>query len=340
MEIKNHTPFAAAQTVFLDKSAAEQLVVVLKATYAISERGQLTVAEEQLAIEPGDTFHGEPDKSSIKQEAEMTPPKPSTDAFLIADAVAPAPRTRWVEVHFRVGPRTKSALVMGNRHWLRSMGSVAPSEPEPFERMPIVWENAFGGTDLSAENPKHHAWEPRNPVGQGFRSAHSRAPWEGVPLPNVGAIGETLDHPDKRTTPVGFRPIGRGWQPRVSYAGTYDQAWTEKRMPLLPKDFDERFHNAAPPDLVMPGYLGPGEWVDVHGCTPGGRVFFQLPAFVPALSVKLSGPPREVPMSCDTVTVDTNRMLLLLLWKGMLRVHGEVPRLEATTLSARAGTVA
>ncbi len=335
MEIRNNTPFIAAQTVFLDKSAAENLVVVLKGTWTISDRGELKTAEEQDPIHPADKFHGDPVATSIKDAAEMDPPKLSTDAFLIGSAIATRPGTRRAEVRFRVGDREKVATVTGNRRWLRGVSGVSASDPEPFEAIPLIWENCFGGQDLTPENPAHHASEPRNPVGRGFRGKHSRAPWEGELLPNVEHPAEQFQTLGQQVTPLGFGPIGRNWQPRVSYAGTYDQKWMEERMPLLPLDFDDRFHHAAPPDLVMPGFFRGGEWVDVVGCTPNGRVFFQLPQFEPQVRVLVAGQEQDITLPCNTVTVDTNRMRLTLLWKGMLRVHRQVPRLQRTTISVQ-----
>jgi hypothetical protein len=49
----------------------------------------------------------------------------------------------------------------------------------------------------------------------------------------------------------------------------------------------------------------------------------------------IGGRTDEVDLPCSSVTVDTDRMRLLLLWKGALRVHRDVPRLRRTTISAR-----
>jgi hypothetical protein len=339
VEIRNKTPFVAAQTVFLDKSGAEELVVALKASYDISQRGELRAAEEQDPIQPADQFHGEPALSSIKQEAELDPPKPATDAFLIGSALAPRAGTTFTEVSFRVGDREKVAMAVGNRYWARGVGGVTFTDPEPFESIPLIWENSFGGTDLTPDDPANHAGEARNPVGRGFRAKNSRADWEGALLPNIENPANYMQSLGQSVDPVGFGPVGRNWSPRVSYAGTYDQQWIEERMPLLPLDFDVRFHQAAAPDMVLPGYAAPGDWVDIVGCTSAGRVFFQLPDFVPGARVNIGGEARELALSCNTVTVDTNRMRLVMLFKGMLRVHREVPRLRRTTITAQGVTV-
>lgn len=338
MEIRNKTPFVAAQTVYLDKTAAEQLVIALKASFTISDSGELAVAEEQDPIQPADQFNGEPDFSSIKEEAEMGPPKPATDAILIGSAVAPSEGTRAMQVSFRVGDRERIAMVIGNRHWVRGMRGVTFSDAEPFDSIPLIWENSFGGTDLTPEDPANHAHLPNNPVGRGFRAKNTLAMWEGEMLPNVEDPANYLQSLGQQVEPVGFGPIGRNWEPRVSYAGTYDQQWMDERMPLLPNDFDDRFHNAAAPDFILPGYAAPGDWVDVVGCTASQRVYFQLPEITPDARVIVGNDTHEIALDCNSVTVDTHRMRLVLLFKGMVRVHRQVPRLRRTTINA-AGVV-
>ncbi len=37
--------------------------------------------------------------------------------------------------------------------------------------------------------------------------------------------------------------------------GLADEVWNKTRKPLLPKNFDRRYFNAAAPGLVAPGYL-------------------------------------------------------------------------------------
>ena len=88
--------------------------------------------------------------------------------------------------------------------------------------------------------PKHLTWEESAcytlTLATAYRMLFGHEPHDLKPGQNVLAAA--------------FGPVGRHWEPRVRYAGTYDDRWTEDRMPLLPKDFDDRFHNAAPPGLV------------------------------------------------------------------------------------------
>jgi hypothetical protein len=331
MEPINTTPFLIDAAVFLDKTGAEHFIVALKATYRIAPDGALAIAEEQFPLQAADVLShpDEPEKSSIAHEAEMGPPKLATDIFLQGHACAPHANANTVEVRFCFGHLEKRAVIMGDRVWLRQMNIARISTPLPFEKIALTYENGYGGVDVSPEDEKHHGYEARNPVGQGFRAKQSRRVWDNERLPNIEEIGHCISHPEQRINPVGFGPIGRNWQPRVRYAGTYDQQWMQERMPLLPHDFDDRFHNAAPPDLIFPGFVTGGEAVAVHGCTHDKPLGFRLPAVRPQARIRLCSGDVFPEMPCQSVTVDMDRMELRLLWKGCLNVHRKLLRIQA-----------
>ena len=333
MQPINTTPFAMDAAVIFDKNGAEHFLIALKATYSIQLIGaqaSLNLAETQQPLQPGDSFTRpeRPEHSSIAQEAEMGPPKPATDLFLHGFACAPHAQANAVEVRFRLGSVEKRAAVFGDRFWLRQMGTPVASQARPFDKIPLIYENGFGGIDQNPDDPRLFVAEPRNPVGRGFRAKQSQRPWEQEQLPNIEEIGNLLSHPEQQLNPVGFGPIGRHWQPRMGYAGTYDQQWTEQRMPLLPLDFDERFHQAASPDLIYPGYVQGGESVLVQGCTHGGPVSFLLPVVRPQARIRLRSEDAFPPIHCQSVTVDMERMELRLLWKASFNVHRVLHTIE------------
>lgn len=335
MELLNESPFTLGRAVLFDKKGAEALVIALKATYSIAEDGSLAIAEEQASLSPGDEFRGEPGASSIECESELGPGKLATDVFLRGSAVAPHRGATYVEVGLRVGPVRERAVVFGNRRWLNSMGGPTASAPEPFDAIPLIWENAFGGTDISPEDQRHHASEARNPIGRGFRAKHSRLLWENELLPNIERPEGLMRGLGSHGVPVGFGPVGRSWEPRIRHAGTYDQEWTESRAPLLPKDFDERFHSAAPSSLIAPGFLRGGEPVEVTGCTRVGWLGFFLPHLDLECLVLVDEALEEPPMALNTVTVDTHRMELHLLWKAQLSIHGKLAKVSHIGCRAR-----
>ena len=193
---------------------------------------------------------------------------------------------------------------------------------EPFEKIPLIYERAFGGWDRSHPDPSKHGFEPRNPLGTGFRSKHGKFE-DGIRLPNVENPREPVREYGQMVPPVGFGFTSPDWQPRARFAGTYDQKWIENRMPLLPKDFDRRFFNAASPGLIAPGHLRGDEAVLVENASARGTISFNLPGMrPPACRVELRGSrDAVVETSLDTVIINTDEDLLILIWRGYIPVR-------------------
>ena len=91
-------------------------------------------------------------------------------------------------------------------------------------------------------------------------------------------------------------------------------------MPLLPKDFDRRFFNAASPGLIASGYLKGDEPVLIENASRRGTLLFNLPGVPPPeCRVQLVGKrDAQILMALDTVIINTDQDLLLLLWRGHL----------------------
>lgn len=313
--LENETPFVFEFMGLTDEQGRALLLLLVKATYALGDGGP-ELAEQQESVSWGGKSWGKPGESSDKYEPECAFIKPATDVVLIGHAY-PGKAATEVLVSLQVGPLKKAVQVMGERTWFRSMGRVAMTKPLPFERMPLTWERAFGGWDKSDPDPKKHAFEPRNPVGTGFR-VNPRLFEEGLRLPNLEAPEHPLREFGQKVPPTGFGFTSPHWQPRAAYAGTYDETWSKTRKPLLPKDFDRRFFNAAPPDLIAPGYLKGNEPVVIANASPKGRLAFSLPGQrPPTLTVERAGAEDATPeMRLDTVILDMDAHQVLLLWRG------------------------
>jgi hypothetical protein len=110
-------------------------------------------------------------------------------------------------------------------------------------------------------------------------------------------------------------PIGRSWLPRRSYAGTYDQAWLDDRMPLLPNDFDDRYFQSVPPDQQVAFPQG-GEPVELVGLTTEGRLTMHLPREVISVTFqrKSGSFSQKLPL-LDTVQFLTDERKFCLTWR-------------------------
>jgi hypothetical protein len=136
--------------------------------------------------------------------------------------------------------------------------------------------------------------------------------------------------------PTCFAPICAHWEPRLGYAGTYDEEWQKHRAPYLPKDFDPRFLQQAPPGLIAPGYLTGGEPVELRGVTPSGVLRFRLPQVVLKVSYWLDGSPQERPVHLDTVMMEPEMSRFTLTWRSVFPCDKKalrVSEIEATLVS-------
>jgi hypothetical protein len=324
MEIVNPTPFAAAPCAVADLDGADLLVVILKATYALDGEGGMAPAEVQREVALADTFTGEPGASSVAYASDLALHKASTDVVLAGSAYAARPGDREGEAGVQVGAARATFRVFGRREWQSALGVTRMSRPEPYERLPLAYEHAVGGTDTTPVAERDHAFEPRNPVGVGFRAARSQRVVDASPLPHFERADALVRTPDDRPppAPVGF--VAPGWQPRAAFAGTYDDAWTAGRSPLLPADFDARFFDVAPPELSVPGRLRGDEHGAALGVSPRGLLRFTLPGLAPAATVAGRALGRaRLPLGLDRVVVDGDGGDLgevVLVWSAGLRL--------------------
>jgi hypothetical protein len=319
LEIKNLTPFRAALVPFTDARGQEGATVIVKGTFALppprSAPGPLSVAGEQARIELGDVPTSDPpDKSSVRYAAESCPVKGATDVALLGHAY-PARAQDQLVVTLRAGPIAKSVRVFGDRRWTRVAGQWRPSKPQPFDKMPLLFERAFGGWDTTAADPKQHDCDPRNPVGLGFAASRSSTP-EGLPLPNLEDPRQLIAAPADRPPPAGFGFVAPAWTPRRERAGTYDERWQKERFPLLSADFDPRFFQSSPSDLTVAGHLKGGEPVTVSNASPQGDLSFTVPRPNLEITVWIRGEPATHRPVIDTFIVEPDAGRALCTWKA------------------------
>jgi hypothetical protein len=318
-QIENKTPFVLEALFLVDEGFRPLVVPIVKATFAIGKDGRCTRADEQIPLNMAGEYWGEnSEESSYKYEPEVAFTKMATDVVLMGHAYADRRDTKEMRIGLRVGPVSKEALILGDRIWFKTLGSVLMTKAIHFEKIPLVYERAFGGWDRDHPDPGKHACESRNPVGTGFRGAGGFC--EGIRLPNIEDIRRPIKDFGDRPSPVGFGFISPHWQPRAALAGTYDEAWKKNRSPLLPKNFDRKHLNAASPGLVAPGYLRGDEPVVAVGVCPEGRLSFYLPGIAPpVVQVALADSEAQtVPMTLDTVIIEPDDRRVVLFWRGNL----------------------
>lgn len=329
MDLRNETPFVAERVAHVDAAGREILVVIVKATFTIGTGSQISPAPEQAPLVHADTFHGQPGVSSVRHESDLAPYKPGTDIVLLGHAYPPGRRDSEVHISLRVGPVRATIAVFGDRSWAR------PGSPAPFERMPLVYERAFGGRDESADSPADHEAEARNPVGRGFRARRSRLEPAGMAMPNLEDPQRLLRSMDDRPEPVGVGFIGRSWQPRLRYAATApDPAAPRSASPFLPAGFDERYHQGAHPRLVAAPHLRGAEPVELVHLSPFGPQRFSLPPAPPRATVVLGSERRPLALLLDTVILEPDDLRAVLVYRGAMPVGRDIFKVRRIEVAA------
>ncbi len=343
--INNLTPFSAQYIQMMDVADQGFHVIVARQTFdmnILTAEKTPALAEIQEPLCTEDQYYGEPETSSLIQESDFAPFKPRCDLiFNHVKAYAPdgKPNKRWpIAVQF--GDWRKELSVVGPRFLEPSVvtGWVL-SEPEPCLEVPVRYENAWGGTcrlPLTAKNNKaaeQHWSFAENTVGCGFADSEwlKKSKVADLDAPQI----EELKQPfrvknafQQQYPVVGLGAVSRWWQPRLQFAGTYDEHWKRTRWPRLPEDFEFDYWNCAPSDQQIP-YPEGGEQVVLSGITPHGRLVFNLPDEPLMLLLHLNaGFPLLKPMNRDTVIFNFATMQLSIVQRAVVAVDADVAAID------------
>mgnify|MGYP001240080151 CR=1 FL=1 len=333
--VDNRTPYAADRTAVIDKDGRVLWVVVVKATWDIGPGGALQLAEEQPPPVLVPEYAGEDGASSLRHETDLVPPKQATDVLVIGSAHAPHGRpTTEFTAGFEVAGLRKFVTVRGDRTYEMSVaGVVGPSRMTPVVSVPLSYERAYGGFDDKDPDPQKQLLDGRNPVGAGVATRPEHL--IGKPVPNFEYPGKDI----AKAGPAGFGPLAVHWQPRASYAGTYDAHWVEHRKPLLPADFDERHFQAAPVDQQLPGRLPLQARMSLVNLSPRGDLSFELPRVYLRFLTELSPPAKEArrehAATLNTIIADTDTHRLHMVWSTVLDCGRDVDHIVQTRVTEK-----
>jgi hypothetical protein len=299
MKLDNRTPFTARLVrVVLEREVHATLVV--KATFERGEGGRLVPAGQQVPFfdapreTPFGVFHGE-------QFAR----KDGVDLCVIG-TVRPGSTVREARVALACEPLRHELVVFGDRKWVAHGSGLAPSEPEPFDAMPLAYARAFGGTTQHDDETFVYA---ANPVGRGYYMSQEGA--MGQPLPNVEAVA------DPRVREWTDRPVPAGWAPYPFYWGMRARegieapAGAEAKDGRLPR-LKPRLNNNAHSALILPR-VDPASVVRIRGMR-AGEIALELPRIRPIAEVAVGEQSTEAEAKLDGIYVwaDVERVTLTL----------------------------
>lgn len=302
--VDNRTEFVAEPFMLIGKDG-ERTVLIVKATFVgvLGERTlELGPPNKARGIRGADVPWGDPAKSSIKYPSDLCIAKPGTDVIVVAAAHPPAGDAGpWFDAGVQVGPLRKTIRVFGLRVWEANGSRLSAARPAA--AIEVRYDYAWGGLDVS--DPERPVEEPRNPIGMGIARdpsslTHKPGPFIEDPANPIGSVRT-------RPPPAGLGVIGRHWEPRRRFLGTYDAKWLEERAPLQPLDHDDQSNLCASPGLTAVPPLAGGEDVGLVNLTPGGgAVSFRLPKIRVTAALGTPGrAPQILTNQLDTVIIDT-----------------------------------
>lgn len=329
MRFQNNTPFPAMGWESIDNKNNTYISCVLRVKYAFSHvntNGEwlLKLHTDQGELFGKDMYYNEDDvvNSSVRFESDYIPYKPHADFIFNGFAHATVPLKEWrcgVKVlRMTDGNDTQTLIekwvrVRGERFIQQDIIGASFTSSKKATKVPIRYEYANGGSirhlqhhsDSIENNKPYLVYSPYNPVGVGV--IHKSLFDKDTPLraPQIEGMNESLDKPNMPNPPQGFGFIGRSWEPRISFAGTFDKGWEKEKHPLMPDDYKETYNNAAHPDLQLKTYFKPFDKIVLHNLVKDRHEqSFTIPNFY--FKATVEGMVTSVPhfLDIDTVIVD------------------------------------
>ncbi|HEY1694696.1 MAG TPA: DUF2169 domain-containing protein [Polyangiaceae bacterium] len=308
MQANNSLPFLFGTKVTSRSPGRLEMTVVVRGVFRLAP-GEAVAPIDDLAqvVLQGDVFADDDEEltGAIVHASDFADFKPKADVLLRGTCHPGGGRSaKECSARFAVGDWSKTLRVFGRRVWTdRPFDPI--SEPVPFQSMPIVYENAFGGPRFEG-----------NPVGRGHEAAE---------LPTVESVATPLRSRRDAPEPAGFGPLSPYWPRRRGKVGKdYGQSWRKTRAPFYASDFDWSHFNAAPEDQQIP-YLRGDEKLEFEFVHPDtARFVTALPGLRPrVLCRRTDGYTAELTMNLDTLIADLDASRLVLLWRGLVPVSDD-----------------
>lgn len=275
----------------IDPAGTPHLAMVTKRVYQVHRGACRPLTEPppftEVPCHAASTNTGALDRLATDSDL-FAPFKPSTDVLVSGMARSLRRPVRCLDTAVRVGALRKNVRVHGDRRiQLGAASRLRFSEPEPFETLPLVWDHAYGGRDLYAEDklhPKKSSFArrpepplgaiayPRNPAGRGFFLDMDRERLLGAAVPN-------LEDPEDAVSPDRLLAKGSSdWSDRPMAACYEPVDWLSFPRVMLWLGVDYA-HPAVPLVELGRGALRPEDLIErAPGAPPAPRVYNCAPA--------------------------------------------------------------
>lgn len=338
MEIVNAAKHTVADINFaFDNEGREHLVLAIKATYRIPANDKkprpLIPAQPLLTA---DSYVGDPGTTAPLAEHDFCLRKRKCDVVFNASAHAPEGKAvKTLTVAARVGAMAKQLQVCGERRWLPGVLGWQSSEMQPFIALPLHYGRAFGGTHVCQDEGQVRIdMYLANGVGTGYAGKVPAEFITGLPLPNLLVPGDDVGKPDDDVRPVALSALPRNHPQRRRYAGTYDDNWRQNDFPLLPRDFDDRYHQSVPEDQQIDFPRGGEEVLLYHMMAGRPAVRFRLPRLdnMPVQVLTADYQVLRPDVVVDTLYFEPDEGRFSVVWRATLPVRRKLQEFDTISV--------
>lgn len=282
-------------TVVFTRGGKLHVTCILKSTFRLvpDEAMKLTQPED---IVLSDTAISDEPASSIRASCETVPFLPRVDILLAGHACAPLGQS--VPSHsVRLAIHRDGGWLLNKT--LHVYGDRMGADLIAFERMPIVYERAYGGPGFSA-----------NPHGTGM------AP--GSSYPNIV-------HPLDGSAVAGFGPLSQEMR-MARLAPTTHPKLIDEQVFEIPAEFDEAYFQSAPSDQLLDSLQG-NEWIEVDGMHPEHpRLVSRLPGIRAVAKVYGIYPEkpdgvRTISLRPDMLFIDADNQQCSVVFRALISIR-------------------
>lgn len=310
MDVVSAGPLRVASVVWQPRPGAWALTAIIKATYRL-EPLRSPLAEVQEAPSTEDNHWDDDPAKSLYAASDMVPFKRRPEVLLVGHAFAPGGKpVRSLLARMQVGEVDKAIEVWCDRVFSQE-GQLL--EGRAFTKMPLRWERAAGGPGT---------W---NPVGMRFDAAPDM--YGSLPVPNLQPPGRLLAWRGDSFEPIGFGPLAPTWPLRAGQlsleaAARWASMWFAQPLTDGP---DAGFFSVAPPDQRTEE-LRPDERIVLENLHPvHARLVTNLAELRPrAVVERATGEREELRLVADTLSIDTDRSVATLVWRGSVGLRDRV----------------
>jgi len=342
------------------------LSVLLKRSYHIIPEKKCLRMDKDRKLYPGDIHYDGPMNSSVQCESDFVPYKLKTDVVLNGNAYAypeESPVYQIIASLIIDNIVRKDILVTGNRQCIYRPRQLPEfTDPSPFDTIPIIYENAYGGIDVfykvdilcSNENVQSAAY-PANHLGKGFVMKNIKEAIQNLPLPNIEDPNDLIkperlvvksiikDRWKEQPEPQGFGWVSKFWQPRASLAGVmpadlpFFNLMKERYANHIPSEKDKKnyeksmdkfpmmdfkFFNGSSAGMCF-DYLKGNETIHLIHLHPEGEIFFQLPGDQPKINLDIGIDTQSAEdVVLHTIMIYMEEMQVDLVWRKAFTYPG------------------